>query len=334
MLIELKFKHKISGSEIVFYSSHVLQLFTVVFGIFCVATVSAILYMIYSLNGEINMSSVCLCAISFLIFPVLFLAGNRQIIFGKRDETVYKSYGLGRKKVARFSDIDRIRYVDGDNCYKIFLKSDPYGKGIKITPPIEGKALAKFETEILPPLEQMLALENSEMQVKAVVRPENLKYYTRNNHIFKVKNNFYTIWYSFVALLAVSFFVWACVTGRQPEFRFIPVPIFLASVYMGSRRSFFDVERRTFNTSVFFFVRKNYDLSQFVNFRTVRHSVNGMYDHTSVELVFEDKNGKQRSIKLRDFRKTRKIESFIDETKAIMNNFADIKAGRLQEIGI
>jgi hypothetical protein len=225
---------------------------------------------------------------------------------------------LGRKEVVRLSEIAKIQYVGGDNCYKIFLKTDPYGKGIAITSPIIDKACEKFNTENLPVLEQMIFANRYETQAKAVVNIEDLKYYVRKGNIFKLKKDFNTIWYSLLALVAVGLFVWVGVIGDQSEFRFIPIPIFLAGVYMGSRRSFFDVSNRTFNTSVFFFIGKSYRVEQFVNFRTVRNSVNGMYEHTSVELIFANEKGNQNTAKLIDIRNTKKIENFIAETKTVM----------------
>jgi hypothetical protein len=46
--------------------------------------------------------------------------------------------------------------------------------------------------------------------------------------------------------------------------------------------------------------------------------MNGIYNDTSVELIFMDEKGKQRFVKLRDFYRTKKIENFIAETKLVM----------------
>jgi len=291
MLIGTKLKCKISEDEIMIHTSQVLQVLVVVLGIFYVLTIGAIFYMAYSLNGKIEMNNLWFYLLVCLIFPLVFIAGDRRIIFSKRDETVYKSFGFGRKEVARFSEVAKIQYVDGDNCCKMFLKSDPYGKGITITSPIIGKEREKFNMETLPVLEQMVFANNIETQPKVRVNIENLKYYTRNNTIFKIRKDFTTIWSSFVVLLGVAIFIWMYIS-KQSEL-FLPLFPILAGILGGSRRSFFDVSNRTFNTSVFFFIKKNYRLEQFVNFRTVRNTINGMYNDTSVELIFEDENGKQ-----------------------------------------
>jgi len=317
MPIEMKLKCKISDDEIIVYTSRMLQVFALIFGVFYVLIFGTILWMNYYLNGEILLEKLWFPLLVLLIFPILFLVGKKRIIFNKRDETVYKSFGFGRKEVARFSEIAKIQYVGGNNCYKIFLKSDSYGKGIAVTSPITGKESEKFNMETLPVLEQMIFANNIEAQPEVSVNIENLKYYTRNNTVFKVKKDFTTIWSSFVVLLGVAIFIWMYISN-QSEYLFLPFFPILAGIYGGSRRSFFDVSNRTFNTSVFFFIKKNYRLEQFVNFRTVRNTINGMYNDTSVELIFQDENGKQTSVKLRDFYRTKKIESFIAETKAVM----------------
>jgi DNA-binding XRE family transcriptional regulator len=240
MPIELKLKHKVSDNEIVFYTEQMLKIFATIFAIIYVATIGAILYMSYSLNAEFKMETVWFCTIILLIFPILFWVGNKQIIFNKRDETVYKSHGLGRKEVARFSEIASIQYVDGNNCCKIFLKSDPYGKGIAITSPIIGKVREKFDTETLPVLEQMIFANRIETQSTTIVNIENLKYYTRSNTVFKIKKDFNTIWFSFVVLLGVAIFIWLYISNLS-EYLFLPFFPILAGVYGGSRRSFFDV---------------------------------------------------------------------------------------------
>lgn len=313
----MKLKYKISDDEISIYTVRMLQVFAVVFCLFYVLIAGAILWMSYYFNDEIPLEKLRFPLLMLLIFPIMFLAGNKRIIFKQRDEMVYKSFGFGRKEVAPFSEIASIQYVGGNNCYKIFLKSDPYGKGITITSPITGKELEKFEAENLPALKQMIFANHIETQSKAIVNIENLKYYTRKGNIFVIKgsgNLFGTI---LVVLIGLSLFIGLGIIGKQSEFLFVPIPILLCAIYMGTRNRFFDVSNRTLNV-VSLFGKKSYYFEQFVSFRTVRNSTNGIYDNTSVELIFIDDKGNQITAKLIDIRNTKKIENFFAETKAVM----------------
>jgi hypothetical protein len=316
MAIEMKLKYKIADGEFTIYTSRTLQVLAVMFGIIYVVTIGAILCMSYSLNGEIKSEYLLLFLLLFLIFPVIFLAGNKRIIFKQKDQTVYKSFGFGQKEAVRFSEIASVKYVGGANCYKIFLKSDPYGKGITITAPVTGKERERFETENLPVLQQMISVEET-LPPPSSVELDKLKYYTRKGNIVETKRLRTVIWAFVLALIGLAVLILVSIVGNKSDYLF-PIPLLLAAIYQGTSRRFFDVSNHTFNTSAMFFFRKNYRIEQFVNFRTVRHTTNGMYDDTSIELIFVDEKGKENSVKLLKIRKTKKIESIIAETKAIM----------------
>ncbi|MCL1868693.1 MAG: hypothetical protein FWF72_07125 [Paludibacter sp.] len=260
MAIETKLKYKISDSEIIVYSSRTLKTFAVAFGIALGATYAAIFMMRLYFGGEmkIKMESE-IFSLLFLLAPVLFLMffGNRQVIFSQREETVYKSYGLGRKKIARFSEIAAVRYVGGSNAsYRIFFKSDPYGKGVGLLKPAPPNAQQTFKKNIMPALMKMLNLSESAAELPPI-NLENMRYYARKGNIFTVKRRWEIGYYTFLFCLTAGLLCWG-ISSKNNVLIFCTIPPMLIAIGFLLHKRKFDVENHIFINSIAFFYKKMY----------------------------------------------------------------------------
>ena len=310
-----KLKYRISDDEIVVYSSRVLTMFAVAFSIVYVASLAAIFAMSLSLGGELKMSNILLCLILFAPFLLLFLAGNRQVIFSRRDETVYKSYGLGRKELARFSEIQNIDYRAGTTpSYRIYLKSDLYGKGINLLSP--AKAVEEFDENIMPALKKMINLSAS-APAELPVNLDKLKYYSRKGDVFTLIRCYEIGFNIFLFCLMSALLYWGIISANKMIIFCSLAPLLVAIGLLTHTRKF-DTKSRVFTHSILFVWQKNYRFEQFVRFLVVRNTMNGMYDGTDVKLIFLNDKGKEEAVKLLNIRNTKKIELFIQETKKIM----------------
>ena len=317
MAIETKLKYEISDNEITVYSSRVLTMLAVVIGIVCYASVGAVLAMSYSLNGELKMESVYICAILSVPFLIMFLFGNRRVIFSRRDETVYKSYGFGRRELVRFSEIHKIDLVTGTTpSYRIFLKKNMYGKGIKILSPVTPKAMQVFDENIMPALQKMVNISETEKQL--VINLDKLKYYNRKGNTFKLIRRFEIGW-NIILLGLCAVGINYGISSENTTLLYCMIPPTLIAIGLLTHTRKFDTENGIFTHSIALIWKKSYHLGQFVHFVVVRNSTNGLYTGSDVKLVFLNDKGKEKTVKLLNIRKSAKIEQFMQETKKIMS---------------
>ena len=313
--IKFKLKYSISDDEVVIYSSRVLTMFGVAFGIIYVASIAAILLMSWSIGGDLKIENILLCLILFVPFLLIFLFGNRQVIFSRRDEMVYKSYGFGRKELVCFSDVQNVQYVPGSTpSYRIYLKTDPYGKGINVLSP--AKAVEEFDANIMPALEKMLHLSAS-APAELPINLDNLQYYTRKGDIFTlIRRN--EIGTNIFLFCLVAVFLYFGIRSGNSMLIFCVTPPLLIAVGLLTHTRKFDTQSRIFTHSIAFVWKKTYRFEQFDRFLVVRNTTNGMYDGTDVKLVFRNDKGNEDPVKLLNIRKTKKIEQFMQETKKII----------------
>jgi len=310
-----KLKYRISDDEIVVYSSRVLTMLGVALSIIYVLSIAAVFAMILSLGGDLKMSNVLFCLILFAPLLLMFLFGNRQVIFNRLDKTVYKSYGFGRKGVAHFSDIQNIEFRAGTTAsYRIYLKSDPYGKGINLLSP--AKAVEEFDEKIMPALEEMTHFSNS-APAELLIDINNLKYYTRKGDVFTLIRRYEIGFNIFLFCLTSALLFWGIKSAENSIIFCSLAPLLIAIGLLTHIRKF-DTKSRVFTHSIMFVWQKSYRFEQFIRFLVVRNTMNGMYNGTDVKLVFLNDKGKEETVKLIDIQKTKKIELFIQETKKIM----------------
>ena len=314
MAIE-KLKYRISDEEVVVYSSRILTMLAVALSIVYLASIAAILLMIWSIDGELKIETLSFCFILFVPFLLFFLFGNRQVIFRRRDERVYRSYGFGRKELVRFSDIQKIDFVAGTTpSYRIYLKSDPYGKGINLLSP--ARAVEEFDENLMPVLEKMIHL-SAPVLAELPINLDNLKFYTRKGNIFTLIRR-YEIGFNIFLFCLMTVLLYFGITSGNKALIFCPIPPLLIAICLLTHTRKLDAKSRVFTHSIAFVWQKNYRFEQFVRFLVVRNTMNGMYDGTDIKLVFRNDKGNEETVKLLNIRKTKKIEQFIQETKKIM----------------
>jgi len=292
-------------------------MFAIVFGIVYAATMGAMWIMSISLNGEVKIEMLYICLLLFAPFLIMFLVGNRQVIFSRQDERIYRSYGVGRKELARFSEIRNIELAGGSPSYRMYLKSDPYGKGINLLTPATPKAIQEFDQNLMPALQKMLHISDAEV-VQLPVDLANLKYYTRKGNTFTLLRHFEIGWNIFLLCLAILF-LYLGVTTKNAVLIYCIIPMTLIAMGLLTHTRKFDTATKVFTHSIAFFYKKAYRFDQFIRFLAVRTSVNGMYSGTDIKLVFQNDKGKEETVKLLNMRKTKKIEQFMQETKEIMS---------------
>lgn len=315
-------KFKVSDNEITIYTQRAFSIAGMILLVLFLVSMAGLAYMMSMMGeGGISFASYGLL-ISLLPCLLLFFLGSKKIIVSEKDETIYSAYFLGKKPLARFSEIKDVEYVKGsDYSYRAFLKADSYGKGILLTTrTTRPNYLKDFERDALPIIRKMIAESNQEKQEeRQAIIIENYRYYRQKGNIFILKRKKEVVWNIFLVLLAL-FFLYLGLTTTTKEFLYVPIPMFLVGLGLIMQRKTFDLSQQTFTHSFGFFFRKTYFFNQFHNFNIVRKTLNNMYDGTDVRIVFKMKNAKIKEVTLRDFRKTKKIDRFIQETKSILSD--------------
>jgi hypothetical protein len=272
-------------------------------------------------------------------FLILFLIGNRQVIFNRRDETVYISYGFGRWKLVRFSDILQIKLVTGITSvsFRIILKKNKYGKGINLLSPVAPKAMQAFDTIIMPALKEMITLSKTEKQPvinipetdeptvidfseteePPVIDLDRLKYYTRKGNLFTLIRRYEIGWNIFLLCVCIVGIRYGITSANTTLIYCIIPPILVVTGLLTHTRKF-DTDNGIFTHTIAFVWKKSYRFEQFSHYAIVRNITNGFYNGTDVKLVFVNDKGKEETVKLLSLYKTGKIEQFKQETTAIM----------------
>ena len=315
-------KYKIEDGEITIYTQRAFAVIGwIMFG-FVLGTVILIVLLKISLGDKPEPPSpgdLVLFAFIMGFCGLFFILASKKIIVSKRDETIYSQYFFSRRSLARFSEVDRTRFVDGSSfAYRIFLKTDVYGKGIALTAPLSSpKYFKAFEEELLPLIRDMIFNGRGEGEAsKADAVIENYQYYNRTGNVFIVKRKGELIWSICLICIALSLF---CFFYKHTDAaRFMAVPMFFVGAGFLMRRRVLDTDSKTFIHSFWIFYRKVYKFDQFYNFNIVRISSYGAYDGTEVRIVFLIGDKKTQEVALRKFRQTQKIELFLNETRSIL----------------
>lgn len=313
---------KNSDSEIIIYTHTPLLLIANILLVFISLTFIG-LELFVSITSDNNIwQSTPYLIISIFPVLILFYAGSRKVIFDKKHKNVYLKYLFLRKKLFPFSEIKSLRLIGGStHTYSIFSKNDPYGKGVSLTLGTNISRLSSFERNILPQINDILLpylTETKEETITAVINDiRSYKYYTVDRNIIKL-NQYGIIHTLILIVLGLSVFI-VGIMSEDTKLLLIPLPMLLFGLTNWTRCKYFNKEDKTLNISYWFFIKKKYPLTTFQSFTTVRKTNYGVHDGTDVKMNFDVK-GNIQSITLRDFNQTKKIESFLSETKTIFQN--------------
>lgn len=317
-------KIKNNDNEIIVYTHTPLMLVAIVLLIFISLTFIGLeLFVSVTSDNNIWLS---IPYLTIFIFPllILFYLGSRKVIFDKRNKDIYLKYFFLKKKLFPFSEIKSLKLVGGStHTYSVFSKNDPYGKGVSLILGTNVSRLSSFERNILPQIQELLLpyiTETKEEDKSDINDVRSYNYYTTDRNIIKL--NRYGIIHAFVLIAIGVVFLVGGIMLKETKMMFIPLPMLLIGLTNWTRCKYFDKDDKSFNTSYWFFIKKRYPLSTFQNFATVRKTNYGMHDGTDVKMEFNI-GGKVESVTLRDFNKTKKIESFLNETKSIFQNLME-----------
>ena len=337
-----KIKYTIENNKIVLYPSHFL---TPVFLIlYIVLMITAVIILTNAGGGAISTAALIksisilavVCAL-FLLLPAAIFS-TRKIIFDAGTQAIYRQGLTGRKNIMAFTDAADILKRNAVNTNGFFLvkKGDRYGKGIFLSP-AHFKKINAFETDVLPEINKMLlnatpartpATADSRHGGNTIAFAQGqFNYYTLRDSKYFVKGKGavrYGISLLIVLILA-GIFIWLFAADRVTDdsdsiYRYILLlPIIFLSAML-SKRVYFDAATKEFVVKYFGLTFEKEALEKFTNFLVTRKTHNGMHSGTDVRLKFSTANNKEkRSSHLYDFKKTKNIEGFMEETQYIMS---------------
>ncbi|MBV7530722.1 hypothetical protein [Chitinophaga sp. sic0106] len=269
----------------------------------------------------------------FVLIVAGFFFANAATVYvfdANAKKVTSKWAGILTLKTISFDDIAVIDAVTGTYglTYAIFKKSNRHGKGIRISSYYKGfddKTAISFEAELLPALAKMV-FGNQPATSAQPVPIGTFEFYKPEGEVYLMKQN--KIFTAVIMLVCLVWWYYAFTTpgyapGRSPVREFIAVwfPLVLALVFAFMLTSSwqFDKQRRVIvSKSLGGLTKKEINFDDFVRYNIVRRSTNFIYTGTSVNLVFNTADGKQREFAIRTFMNTNKIQRFLDETAEIM----------------
>ncbi len=121
-------------NSIVFYPNKVWEILVYVLLAMIVLTCGPFLFI-----GRITILSILFLMIGLFINALLLYVASKQIIIDATEKKVFSKSIFNKNCIANFSEIEKVVLVEDVSfgmpngaCYKLALKTDIYGKGIKL----------------------------------------------------------------------------------------------------------------------------------------------------------------------------------------------------------
>ncbi|KIO77774.1 hypothetical protein TH53_07570 [Pedobacter lusitanus] len=278
--------------------------------------------------GSIN-SALIFEGVIVLLSLLVFFIGERNVIFDAESRQLSaKIFGITTSTIP-FDQIAAITPYDtmGAISYRVFSKSDRHGKGIPIScgyAKQNNPNLIAYEQEVLPRINE-LVFSNRPLYVKQVIY--DFEFFKEENGVYKITHNKLAGMIFGFLLIALTIFILfhPGFMVNEPGYKRILVtyfPLIIGLVLVNaffSSVSFDKNNRQIIDTTLGGLIKKVYSFDDFIQFQIVRKSTNFIYTDTEVKALIAIANkGKTKQLMLINFRRTKKIERFIDEANTIL----------------
>lgn len=235
------------------------------------------------------------------------------------EKTVYRRNLIRTTHTLPFSEIaglTRVLDADGDVFYKIALKKDPLGAGLRVTDNYrDGDAEYEFfKSKVLGTAEAMIEADAPEREDKAntpATLPETPLRYRKTGPLYERR-----VWKgpATAISLGAAVVLIGAQTGRGP-LALLGVAVMLFSLVSLNYTALDTANRKIIIGRAFGFWKKSYAMERFVGINLKRSYTNGFYTGTSTNLEFADPHA---SVMMSHNFITRGLDVLVDETTAII----------------
>jgi hypothetical protein len=287
------------------------------------------------LSNSTGGTSLPLIAFSAITVLLVFAFARNSVVFDNTSRMMYrKLFGVLNTKTVGFNELHGIKVVTttaGGYNYRIFLKKDPHGKGVPVssgfTKRNETNARA-YASEVIPAIEHYLAYSRSGPET---VSPPvtSFTYYQKDQQLYIVKNSKPGKIFMSLVLMAISIFfianpaIFKYEESVQKYISIVGCMIgSLAILAVAFTKITFDTYSKTVKRIMPLGLgTKQILFEDFTGFNIVRRTTNMIYSGTDIHMNFHPQGAKPYTLVVKRFRKTKKIERFLEETRTLLSGY-------------
>lgn len=271
-----------------------------------------------------------------IIAPILFIAG--LIWMGGKTSAIFDNRkGVFKRKLFNilpvstipFSKLHAVNVVNqtlGGYSYKLFRKNARYGKGITISSGYsknnDANATA-FVNDVIPRIHAFLDRHDPQ-GLEKLADIEHFKYFKEEDGVYEVRNGKVSNLIYALVFIGLSIFL-ATLIEEKTTGVWIGQGFFLIMTIVFANNAFthfiFDPNAGIVKKKALFaFLNKEFDYKYYIGVQTIRHSTNGIYSRTSVNLNFlsSDKSKSAQEVEVASFYRVSKVERFMQEYQQII----------------
>ena len=243
--------------------------------------------------AELSLKGCLIFAAATLVFLVCLVQQKVTTIFDKQEQTVYRRNPFRAMACVPFEKIAEITLVnDPDTAYfKIVLKGDRLGKGIRISRNYDGRneEFLYIIMKALPAISEMLAKNQS-------VAPETTSIsmlaecpvlYSRNGDIYT-----FSTWRDQCLFIFFSAFMLFSFAYSNDWMRWLWLAMGsfgLCGAFIVDNRIVINAKEKTIHfSSIFGILKTSFPLNRYSGLHVVREPTNGIYTHTIACMIFRD----------------------------------------------
>jgi hypothetical protein len=271
----------------------------------------------------INFSFQYVLVLSILIMPFVILylwLWSYKIIINNSTQTIQHIKWFTSILSINFAEVGEIRFEDW--AYRIFKYWEKFANGIMISSLWLNKSTKDdYEKNILPKIKDRIFTKQKEY-IKDNISSDSLQHWKNHNWMYSYQiKNIRDTWFKILILLCVGW--WTIISYKKVERLVIGCFIIFCLIIM-IMTNFYKVIIDTYNHTItkqqiwlVSFLDTTYSLTTFQQYLVVKHRLNGIYTHTTVQMLFTNDKEKESSITLMTCYHRNSIDRLLDETTYI-----------------
>ena len=325
--LRTKTRWKIQPNQIILYPHGLAHIMALILALIFAAA------LVFGGRAGIDLSGSTIFAGLLLLAVVLVFAfGFTSITFDNHAGMMTRRLmGFLPVKVTAFEQlwgINLITSVGGGYSYRLFLKSNRYGKGIPVSSGYsknDDQNATTFVNEVVPLIHKFLD-QHAPIAHQGAPELTEFRYFNVTGGEYTLKKNKFVsliigLGLLFIGIHELSPVAWL---GNGLELGRIFMllvlllggPILILSAF--TKVILDPVSKKVERISPIGLGNKYYDMKDFTGIQTIRKSTNFIYSGTDVLLYFQKADsGKEEGLTLRTFTRTRSIDRFVNEVNAI-----------------